>query len=829
MNLQDITTKAWILALFKRDDGERFLLGDGYYDFKESLQHFSANSIANDIVELQGADGQLLAGQVKRATTQSFDGFIGDGLTSKAEVEFRRRAFLQFFQVRHFYDVIYVFCDGTSIIRKRGFLVDAPEVPEIRQMSPSYHVALNFEDANYYEYAEDGLGDEIFANTVKVAFSNAITGGLVWDEDGAVSNNFQIIYSDQISASGNPISFSIDTEYGGKIEELKLNGNATQNGTPTPDYPQDVNVVTGAQNVEVVGKNLFGGLNIASVTYCTASLDGTTLTVTPNDTTHNTAVYLSLGTKILAGTYTFNSSTFISNASQLRNAAGSIVHNFGNGYLNKTFTLTETATVITFNWYSTGSTTPFTVDLSTLQIELGNSASSYESYQGASYEVNLGKNLLDPSTLDQRVFENDLTNNYYYDANLHFALKAGETYTLSAYVEQVGSTPYKLSALIGTANAATAELGTVQNLTTVGDRVSVTFSVSEAQITSAGGNNLFMHLPRYASPTTTHYKIKDIQLELGSQATSYAPYFTPIELAKIGTYQDYIWNDGGTWKVHKALGKQVLSSSDNITLASSYTNIEYGQVPKPSDATFYNNNYPSPDTSIASFATYGNAPNGYDSADNIGQYILKALTARYFVGFAKGTGIDAIKAALNGQVMYYALATPTDTAITDQTLIDQLNAVANAQLYSGQNNIMNIAFSPNLAGELEIGYVEMEGYDYTDSGYVFEEGTGGGATTIYVQGIADALPVWVVNGEVTNPTLTNVTTGQSITWTGTVPAGQSLTIDMENQTATLAGANVFSGISGDWVELKVGTNMMTYYANGDDIKPSQLNWSGVVG
>ena len=112
---------------------------------------------------------------------------------------------------------------------------------------------------------------------------------------------------------------------------------------------------------------------------------------------------------------------------------------------------------------------------------------------------------------------------------------------------------------------------------------------------------------------------------------------------------------------------------------------------------------------------------------------------------------------------------------------------------------------------------------------MFEEGTGGGATTIYVQGIADALPVWVVNGEATNPTLTNVTTGQSITWTGTVPAGQSLTIDMENQTATLAGANVFSGISGDWVELKVGTNMMTYYANGDDIKPSQLNWSGVVG
>ena len=62
MNLADITTKCYILALIIRDDGERLLLGDGAYEFKDSQQHFQPNTYANDVVELQGTDGQMLAG-----------------------------------------------------------------------------------------------------------------------------------------------------------------------------------------------------------------------------------------------------------------------------------------------------------------------------------------------------------------------------------------------------------------------------------------------------------------------------------------------------------------------------------------------------------------------------------------------------------------------------------------------------------------------------------------------------------------------------------------------------------------------------------------------
>lgn len=186
--LADITAKTWILALFIRDDGERLLLGDGWFDFKDSQQHFAPNTMANDVVELQGADGQLLAGQVRRSASQSFDGYIADEITNATTTEQKRREFLTFFRKKHFYTVVYILTDKTAIQRKRGYLTDAPAVQELRQKSPEYHVALAFEDVNYYEYAEDAQGDEIFAHNAQIAVTSNISGGLKWDSDGAVSD-----------------------------------------------------------------------------------------------------------------------------------------------------------------------------------------------------------------------------------------------------------------------------------------------------------------------------------------------------------------------------------------------------------------------------------------------------------------------------------------------------------------------------------------------------------------------------------------------------------------------------------------------------------------
>lgn len=182
----NITSKAWILALFIRDDGERFVLGKGAFEFKESQQHFVANNFVNDVVDIQGNDGQLLAGQVRRASAQPFNGYVGDFGVTKEQTEIYRRQFFSFFQKNHFYTVVYVFENGDAIKRQRGYITDAPEVQEIDQKSPEYHVALNFEDVNYYPYAEDAEGEEIMADSVDVDVSGAGTGGLIWDSIGVV-------------------------------------------------------------------------------------------------------------------------------------------------------------------------------------------------------------------------------------------------------------------------------------------------------------------------------------------------------------------------------------------------------------------------------------------------------------------------------------------------------------------------------------------------------------------------------------------------------------------------------------------------------------------
>ena len=186
MAVHNVTSECWILTLFVREDGQRLLLGSGDYIFKDSQQHFSANKYVNDTVDVQGGDGTYIVGQVRRAAPQSFDGYVGDGTYSKAQIETARRAFIAFFQKNHSYEAIFVFPDGSAIRRQRGFITDAPEVKELYQVTPEYHVALNFEDVNYYAYNEDEDGNEIYSQSAIIPLYGSVGGGLIWDETGTV-------------------------------------------------------------------------------------------------------------------------------------------------------------------------------------------------------------------------------------------------------------------------------------------------------------------------------------------------------------------------------------------------------------------------------------------------------------------------------------------------------------------------------------------------------------------------------------------------------------------------------------------------------------------
>ena len=174
--------------------------------------------------------------------------------------------------------------------------------------------------------------------------------------------------------------------------------------------------------------------------------------------------------------------------------------------------------------------------------------------------------------------------------------------------------------------------------------------------------------------------------------------------------------------------------------------------------------------------------------------------------------------------VYYALATPTDTTITDSKLIEQLNHIY--ELYHGTNNLWLI---PNAGAQGEMTVRFGVAYDDDGSGYHWSEELGSPDNIISNDGIDSVRPIWIINGPATNPTLTNITTAQTITWNGTVPADSTLTIDMERQTATLNGANVYAQIEGDWLELAVGPNKLQYTASGGATADSTLEWNGVAG
>ena len=173
--------------------------------------------------------------------------------------------------------------------------------------------------------------------------------------------------------------------------------------------------------------------------------------------------------------------------------------------------------------------------------------------------------------------------------------------------------------------------------------------------------------------------------------------------------------------------------------------------------------------------------------------------------------------------VYYALATPTETKITDQELIQQLSTIKN--LVGATDNIWLIP-SAGAQGEMEVHY--SRGFIPVGAGYVWDVPSGAGPNVVSVDGIDRTGIVWEVVGPATNPTLTNITTNQTMEFEGDIAAGQTLTVNTTYQTATIEGTNVFAQMTGDWLELAAGNNIITYTAEGTT-DSSTIKWNGVVG
>lgn len=817
------------MALFIRDDGLRFLLGSGAYEFKDSQLMFAGNTIENDVVAVQGNDGYMLAGQVRRPSTQVFDGYIGDASVPKSEVEGYRRDFMAFFQKNHFYTVVYVMADGSAIQRRRGFLVDAPTSQELWQMYPEYHVALNFEDVNYYKYSENDDGEETYAKSADIGLAKVQYGGLIWAESS----------STQVYNSGTDFSIS-GTEDGKQVDYIDLYGDTEQQtytGKNLYEGSPSFNAFVGVSGWEDGGTyngmpvikraGAWGGayklLNVEAGNTYTFSL------WIKADQARQGSIYSS-------GSSSGATATISPNAKTLN-----ISTNWERVSLTFECSASGTVALRVENW--TSSDTNYTY-IAGYQLEVGSSMTSFEPYVGGvaspnpdypqnvdvvtgrqvvtvsdggsqsqEYEINLGKNLFDKDNANTIVAYIQWTTprvlNYSSgNTSVYIPCQPNTTYTISKVADNVfraGSIEEEPTTGITVYNAEDNPTGTSITITT-----------------SSKAKYIVVFLRNNSSTNSLENILASLQIEKGSTATTYASYFTPIELCKIGTYQDKIYKSGEDWYIHKEINKVVLDGTENWTDASTYGyTYTRGQL----------DNF-----ALVGSGCFCNMFTQRTGSHGQYEYIwVQPTSGSLFLQISDSRlsahSLDAFKTWLgtNKPVVYSVLATPTDTQITNSALIAQLEALNEATTYDG------ITWFRSESLDLPAilwAYVTIQaggGVVWDENGAEWEAGGGGEIVVVNVDSIENILPVWTIRGEAENPTLTNLTTGMSITYNGTVASGQTLVIDLLNKTAKLNGTSVISDVSGQWVEFQPGNNRVSYSAENADAPDSTIEWQEVVG
>lgn len=208
--------------------------------------------------------------------------------------------------------------------------------------------------------------------------------------------------------------------------------------------------------------------------------------------------------------------------------------------------------------------------------------------------------------------------------------------------------------------------------------------------------------PDYPQPIQTVTGLQTITVN----STDYHIDLGSIELCKLGEYHDYIWKDGEDWKVHKATDSITLDQMDwtNETAGSGYGS-RYRSTTLVGQIYLIGSNNDIADM-VCSNYTVGNIVSTWTGGGqtialhtNKSVYIYDSRFKDDQTTTALDSWLSSVKPSL-----YYPLATPTDTVITNQTLIAQIEAIRTASLQNGANTITNTAIGSNLAGDMEVGY-----------------------------------------------------------------------------------------------------------------------------
>ena len=214
--------------------------------------------------------------------------------------------------------------------------------------------------------------------------------------------------------------------------------------------------------------------------------------------------------------------------------------------------------------------------------------------------------------------------------------------------------------------------------------------------------------PTPASPISVQVATgtQTITVSSGLQSQEYTLSLGDIELCKIGSYRDYIYNNSGAWYIHKEIGRTNLGTdatewSALTTDTSGYSRwgIKVSQTDVPSNT--------SSETMQGACSHFACGTRGQTYGRNEVVALGSSSTDTYYKSFnlyissiAQDT-VHELKNWLveNEPLVYYPSTDPTDAEITDATLVAQLNALAKAYSYNGATAI---TISGSIAAHLSV-------------------------------------------------------------------------------------------------------------------------------
>ena len=602
---------------------------------------------------------------------------------------------------------------------------DAQFVPQTRTVNSkalSSNITLTASDVS--AVASSDVVQVTGSNTTKIMSQKATTDAL-----GLKLNISDYVIEDALANSTNPVQNKVLYGLFGSMPSDFFTGPVTVNGNG-----RDI-TLTGTMNAKLSDVKMYG--DTFQQTYSGKNLyDATTAEATSSGLTYsanNSQIYLNgnrTGARINfkwmtlpAGTYKFmaelvsgsisttsTGALFYFDGSGVTTSPAQVYLKDDNKRVSMTVTIPSTASCVVYIYPRASET--FTNAVVKYQLVASSTEDwNFEPYVGGTASPNpdypqdvqtvtgeqtvtvTGKNLCDGINQDYWLTSNAAnagvtTGN----SGLIMTVKPNTTYTVSTTVSQAR---YRIA---------------LSDQTYQGSNFTVYDGVVKDGTSQSITINSSTHLYLIVNATD----LTKIQVEKGS-ATAYEPYqgatytvdLGATELCKIGNYQDYIYKSGDDWYVHKEIDSGTLTGTTADMNVSQQPGTGRFNIVLPTSWTVYKHQANSILAFCNSYQLVGQSE--YNSGfDNV------VTNMSYALNFNSGGGnalrvknIDAstvqeMKDSMTATplVLYYALATPADTKITNADLISDLNALWNALSYDGQTNFAITA--SGLSGILDV-------------------------------------------------------------------------------------------------------------------------------